>query len=188
MLRNRRIHLVLAASLALALAGAASCTADRAASPLPSDRSSLLGLSGGSAPSLLNCPAGATQSVTSTIGPLGGLLAVGNTRVLIPANAVLAPTEFTLTVPSSRYVEIEVTAAGSEHFLFELPVTVTIDYSRCSRSNIDLRPLTVWNIDPATKALLEPMPSVDNKLTRSVLFTTLHFSGYAVADRDGPLE
>jgi hypothetical protein len=185
MLHQRRIQLALVASLALA--GAASCTADRAASPLPEERSSLLGLTS-STPSLITCPAGTPQAVTNTIGPLGGVLAIGNTSVVIPANAVLAPTEFTLTVPSSRYVEIEVTAAGSEHFVFALPVTVTIDYSRCSRSNIDLRPLSVWNIDPRTKALLEQMPSVDDKLTRSVLFTTLHFSGYAVADRDDLIE
>jgi hypothetical protein len=184
--RRTRISLALAASLALA--GAASCTADRASSPLPTERSSLLGLTGGASSALITCPAGEAQSVTGTIGPLGGLLAVGNTRIVVPANAVLAPTTFTLTVPSSRYVEFEVTAAGSEHFLFELPVTVTIDYSRCGRSNVDLRPLTVWNIDPRTKALLEPMPSVDDKLTKSVLFTTLHFSGYAVADKDGLLE
>ena len=183
----RPTRLTLALGVALALAGAASCTADRAASPLPAERSSLLGL-GSDSPSLITCPAGAAQSVTSTIGPLGGLLAVGNTRVLIPANAVLAPTSFTLTVPSSKYVEIEVTAAGTEHFVFELPVTATIDYSRCSRSNLQRGLLSVWNIDPATKALLEPMPSVDDKLTRTVTFTTLHFSGYAVADRDGLLE
>jgi hypothetical protein len=186
MLRRFRIHLALAASLALA--GAASCTADRVSSPLPAERSSLLGLTGSSSSPLITCPAGTAQSVTSTIGPLGGTLAIGNTQVVIPADAVLTPTEFTLTVPSSKYVEIQVTAGGSEHFLFALPVTVTLDYSRCPRSNIDLKPLTVWNIDPVTKALLEPMSSVDNKLTRSVLFTTLHFSGYAVADRDGLLE
>ena len=186
MLRQTRLSLALAASLALA--GAASCTADRVSSPRPAERSSLLGFGGSASSALLTCPTGPASSVTSTIGPLGGLLAVGNTQVVIPANAVLAPTTFTLTVPSSKYVEIEVTAAGSEHFLFELPVTVTIDYSRCGRSNIDLRPLAVWNIDPETKALLEPMPSVDNKLTKSVLFTTLHFSGYAVADRSGLVE
>jgi hypothetical protein len=186
MLRRTRISLTLAASLALG--GAARCTADRASSPLPAERSSLLGLASGTSSALITCPAGVAQRATSTVGPLGGLLAAGNTQIVIPANAVLAPTTFTLTVPSSRYVEFEVTAAGSEHFVFELPVTVSIDYSRCSRSNIDLRPLTVWNIDPDTKALLEPMPSVDNKLTKSVLFTTLHFSGYAVADRDGLLE
>jgi hypothetical protein len=186
MLRPTRISLAIAA--ALALAGAASCTADRAASPLSTERSALLGLPGSDSPSLLNCPAGSAQTVTTTIGPQGGLLAVGNTSVVIPADAVLSPTSFTLTVPSSKYVEIEVTAAGSEHFVFELPVTATIDYSRCSRSNLDRGLLTVWNIDPATKALLEAMPSVDNKLARTVTFTTLHFSGYAVADKGDLLE
>jgi hypothetical protein len=146
------------------------------------ERSSLLGISLSSNPSLITCPAGAPQSATGLIGPLGGVIAAGNTQVVIPANAVLAPTSFTLSVPSSKYVEIEVTADGADHFLFDLPVTVTIDYGRCGRSNLDRGLLSAWNIDPATKALLEQMPSVDNKLTRTVTFTTIHFSGYAVAD------
>lgn len=106
----------------------------------------------------------------------------GNTRVVIPADAVLAPTAFTLSVPSSKYVEIEVTAGGSEHFVFALPVTVTLDYGRCSRSDLDKASLSAWNIDPATKSLLEAMVSVDDKVTRTVTFSTIHFSGYAVAD------
>ena len=33
-----------------------------------------------------------------------------------------------------------------------------------------------------TKELLELMPSIDNKLTRTVTFTTGHLSGYALAN------
>ena len=178
MLRRMRIHFLLAATLIAG--GVASCTSDTVTAPQAGARSSLLGFS--NTPSLITCPAGDSQSATGIIGPLGGVLSAGNTSVVIPANAVLDPTTFTLTVPSSKYVEIEVTANGGEHYLFAQPVTVTIDYGRCSRSNIDLVPLSAWNIDPVTKALLEQEPSVDNKLARTVTFTTIHFSGYAVAD------
>jgi hypothetical protein len=154
---------------------------ERAAGPSPTDGSSLLGLFAQD-PSLIKCPAGPEQSASALIGPLGGMLAVGNTRVVIPENAVLSPTTFTLTVPASKYVEIEVTTDASEHYVFSQPVLVTLDYGRCDRAKLLREPLSVWNIDPQTKALLEPMISVDDKLTRTVTFTTLHFSGYAVAD------
>ena len=178
MLRRMRFHILLATTLIVG--GVASCTSDTVTAPQAGARSSLLGFS--NSPSLITCPAPDSQSATGIIGPLGGVLSVGNTSVLIPANAVLDPTTFTLTVPSSKYVEIEVTANGGEHYLFAQPVTVTIDYGRCGRSNIDLTPLSAWNIDPVTKALLEQEPSVDDKLARTVTFTTIHFSGYAVAD------
>jgi hypothetical protein len=178
--RRTRLHLAFAA--VLALLGGASCSSDTLTAPQPPARGDLLGISFGS-PSLITCTSpGTSQSVTSLIGPLGGVLAVGNTQVIIPADAVLSPTNFTLTVPASKYVEIEVTAEGTEHFLFAQPVTVVLDYSRCSRWDLNLKLLTAWNIDPVTKAMLEPMVSVDNKLLRTVTFTTLHFSGYAVAD------
>lgn len=178
MFRRTRFHILLAA--ALTFGAVASCTSDQLAAPRATERSSLLGPS--SSPSLITCPAGDSASTMGIIGPLGGVLSVGNTSVVIPANAVLDPTAFILTVPSSKYVEIEVTANGGQHYLFAQPVTVRIDYGRCGRSDIDLRPLSAWNIDPVTKALLEQQPSVDDKVARTVTFTTIHFSGYAVAD------
>jgi len=182
MFRQLRFRLALGAVVVLA-AGGVSCTSDHVAAPQPSNPSSLLGLFDDSRPSLVTCPAVDGQSATGLIGPLvGGVLAAGNTRVVIPAGAVLAPTTFTLTVPSSKYVEIEVTPADSDHFAFQIPVIVTIDYGRCGRSNIDRGLLSVWNIDPVTKALLQPMVSLDNKLARTITFSTIHFSGYAVAD------
>jgi len=82
----------------------------------------------------------------------------------------------------TRSPEIDVTTDASEHYVFSQPVLVTLDYGRCDRSDLLRVPLSAWNIDPQTKALLEPMTSVDDKLTQTVTFTTLHFSGYAVAD------
>ena len=48
---------------------------------------------------------------------------------------------------------------------------VTIDYGRCGRSNIDLTPLSAWNIDPVTKALLEPEGERGRQAPRTVTFT-----------------
>ena len=131
---------------------------------------------------LLACPSSGTQSTTSRIGIEGGVLSVGNATVVIPLGAVLFPEDFTLTVPASPYAEIRVRTGSAEHYVFQTPVTMSIDYSRCATPILNGLALSAWNIDPDTKALLEPMPSVDDKLSHSVVFTTIHLSGYAVAD------
>jgi hypothetical protein len=180
MLRRTRFHLAIAA--VLAIVGGASCRSDYAAAPQPAERSALHGLND-TKTSLITCPAAETDAVyTSTIGPLGGVLAAGNMLVVIPADAVPSDTKFTLTIPASKYVEMQVTTDVSEHFEFKLPVTVTLDYGRCGRSNLDKGPLSAWYIDWTTKELLYPMVSVDDKLARTITFSTMHFSGYAVAD------
>jgi hypothetical protein len=140
--------------------------------------------SAGSA-TLINCPTATAQSVTSHIGPLGGLLALGSTRVVIPLGAVLFPEDFTLTIPASQHAEIRVRAGSAEHYLFQRPVLMTIDYSRCATPELDRHLLSVWNVDEESDALLEQMIGVDLKLTHTITFTTIHLSGYAVADRTG---
>lgn len=175
MLRRTR-HYVL---LAMTLIAGASCTSDgpTAAPATIGVRAAAHDESG----TLLQCPAAAADSATGVIGPLGGTLSVGGTSVVIPTDAVLSPTSFTLTVPASPYVEIEVTAGSANHFVFEKPVLVAIDYGRCG-SGLLTPPHQAWNIDPDTKTLLEKMAGVDVQLTHTVVFTTIHFSGYALAD------
>lgn len=130
---------------------------------------------------LAQCPSSTTLSTSALIGPLGGVLAVGPARVLIPQNAVLLPTTFVLVVPAGQYMEFDVSTSTSEHYAFALPVVASIDYSRCPAS-VQTKALTVWNIDTRTKALLENMGGVDDKLLHVITFVTTHFSGYAVAD------
>jgi len=165
-------------ALALALAVGAGCTTDSAA---PTTAAVAAASDDGVSATLLQCPASAGGSATSVVGALGGTLSVGGTSVVIPANAVFSPTSFTLSVPASPYVEIEVTAGGSDHFVFSQPVLVTIDYSRCGGGLLST-PHQAWNIDPVTKALLEKMAGVDIQVAHTVVFTTVHFSGYALAD------
>ncbi len=131
---------------------------------------------------LVQCPTNTTASATAVVGPLGGLVNVGSTSIQIPAGALLSPATVTVTVPASKYMEVDISVEGVEHFVFELPVVVTLNYGRCNRSDIDAAPLSVWYIDSETKALLEPMGGVDNKLLRTITFTTGHLSGYAVAN------
>lgn len=168
------------ALLALLALGGASCAGD-AASGVAGTATLRLGTAGKA--TLLQCdPAAAGQSVTGLIGPQGGVLAIGNTRVVIPELAVLQPTDFTLTVPASRLVEISVRAGSAQHFVFERPVLVSIDYGRCASGLSPLRPVSAWYIDESSKALLERMPSLDLRAANTVTFQTGHLSGYAVAD------
>lgn len=133
-------------------------------------------------PKPVSCPTNATSSTTATIGPLGGLLSLDGTSVSIPAGAVLGPTTITLKVPASRYLEIDLTANEQEHFVFEAPLVVTIDYSRCTRANIGFAPLSVWYWDSATGVFFENMLGIDNKLLQTITFITPHFSGYVMAN------
>lgn len=132
--------------------------------------------------SLVQCPSNTTTSATAVVGPLGGLVNVGGTSIEIPAGALLSPATVTVTVPASNYMEVDISVEGVEHFVFEQPVVVTLNYERCNRSDIDAQPLSVWYIDSESKQLLEPMGGVDNKLLRTITFTTGHLSGYAVAN------
>lgn len=124
------------------------------------------------------CPTGTAQQTSNVLGPLGGIVSLGGTSVSLPLGSLLSPTSIELSIPASPYMEIGVTANGG-HFLFQQPIAITLDYSRCS-ADIQQKPLTVWNIDPYTHRLLENMGGIDNKLTHQITFTTLHLSGYAL--------
>ena len=163
-------------TVAIVLTGL-SCGEHRATAPGTS-----ASRSDGSSPSLVECPSNETTTTSAVVGLLGGAINLGGTSITIPAGALTAPTLLQVTVPASRYMEIDVTAVGFTSFLFQQPVSVTIDYSRCTRSDIDQKTLHVWHIDPVTKELLEDMGGTDDKASRRITFTTGHLSGYAVAN------
>ena len=169
---------VLSWSIIAALAGAGCYAAD--ISGLDESASSARAVTEGV--NLIECPTSSSSTRTALVSPLGGSVTAGGATISIPAGAVLVPTVITVTVPASNYMEVDITAAGVEHFLFELPVSVTVSYARCTRADIDKSPLTAWYIDGATKALLEHMGGVDDKANRTVTFTTPHLSGYALAN------
>jgi hypothetical protein len=150
------------------------------APPEPTAANPLLGLPG-STPRLVECATTVAQSTSATFDLLGGTLALDGSKVVLPLGALLEPTTIALTIPASPYMEIDVKANDAEHFLFEKPILITIDYSRCNRFDLFFRPLTVWQIDPQTKAFIERMGGVDNKLLRRITFSTTHLSGYAIA-------
>lgn len=159
----------------LTLVSILSCGEERATGVEPLTRVS------GPAPRLVQCPTDQTQRTQAVVGLLGGTVQLGATAIRIPPGALTVPTLITLTVPASKYVEIEVQAEDFTSFLFQQPVSISIDYSRCRHSAVLRHTLTAWQIDPLTKALLEKQTSRDDKASRTVTFTTGHLSGYAVA-------
>lgn len=107
-------------------------------------------------------------------------MSLGGSSITIPSGALSVPTLITLTLPAGQYMELDVQADAFTSFLFNQPVSVTIDYSRCNR-NLSSDTLTVWNIDEQTKALLQNMGGVTDTTAQTITFSTGHLSGYAVA-------
>ncbi len=164
-----------------ALLALGACTDQRPTEPLePRARAALDLLSSG--PRLLECKTDLAQSATALIDVAGGTIAVGGTSVVFPAGALTGPTSVTLTIPASRYVEVAIETDGQKYFPVDLKPVITIDYSRCNRSDVLSKSLSAWYIDSESKALLEKMEgAVDDKLLQRITFSTGHFSGYAIA-------
>jgi len=129
---------------------------------------------------LLVCPSTETFTASAVIGREGGSLSVGGATMTLPQKAVNRPTLFTMIVPASQYVEVEIVAENRPHFNFDKRVSITLDYSRCS-ADADEKPLTAWHIDPSSKRLIEQMPGRRDRRSNSVSFGTDHLSGYALA-------
>jgi hypothetical protein len=131
--------------------------------------------------SLLYCPSARSMQTSATIGQAGGVVAVGGFSMRVPGGVLSEPTRFTLLVPASQYLEVEISAAGYKHYQFERPVMVTLDYSRCS---FDLRTadFSAWYIDSDTKEPLANMGGHDDRGRHRVTFFTDHLSGYAIAN------
>ena len=132
-------------------------------------------------PTLLQCPSNQSQTTTTLVTALGGIVSIGGTSVLIPAGALAIATNITVTIPQSPYMEIEVKANDLTSFVFQQDISITIDYSRCPASEAAKAPLSVWHIDTQTKQFLENKGGTDNKSTHRITFSTGHFSGYAVS-------
>lgn len=131
----------------------------------------------------LVCPADSTQqSSIGLIGLPGGRLALGHNQLAIPLGSVLSLTGFQITLPAGYAVEADVSAVGLTSFLFQSPVSITIDYSRCPSGAIpDGATLQVVYIDSQTKQILAAMGGVNDPVARTITFQTSHLSGYEVA-------
>lgn len=131
---------------------------------------------------LIECPIGEARAVEQRVLALGGVVALDGNSVVVPSGAILDAADIGIEVPASRHVRVELTANDQEHWQFQAPVTVTIDYSRCPADALGTNPLSVWLIDSVTGELLQHMGGVDDRLMKRITFETDHFSGYAIAN------
>lgn len=165
---------------AVAVAAALTACSEPATAPtLDEPAPTLMGTE--TSPGLLECRRTFFDITWGIIGPLGGLLSLDGHSITFPELAVDRLVLVTLRTPSTRFVEVEARVNGRDHFQFAQPVTVVLDYSRCEPWEIGPEPLTVWQIDPDTKAFIRDMGGIDDRANKRISFTTDHFSGYAVA-------
>jgi hypothetical protein len=161
----------------LILAGCADTSPTEVVEPASASVSSI-----SSGPVLVECPTDVTRSVSQTIHPLsGGTIELDGHSLTVPALALLLPTQFTLTVPASRYVEVHITANGEHGFEFLGTAGISISYARCTRNDIARAALSGYKIDPGSKALLKFMGGSNDMLQRRVTFPTDSLSAYAIA-------
>lgn len=166
------------AALSLTVLAASSCT-DGSQAGITEPRSALASKSSGPAP--VECPAETSASASSLIGPLGGVVAVGGHQIVIPPLAVLVPTQFTVTVPASQYLRVDITAGDGQHYQFQKPVSITLSYARCTRTDISKENLRIFYVDD-NNVILQDMGGTDDKAARTVTTGTDHLSGYLIGE------
>jgi hypothetical protein len=172
---NRYVLSLACGALALTLA---NCSSETPTSAAPARTFSMSRVS--VRHDLLSCPGGDdSESAKAIIGPQGGTLRLGGFVMVVPPGAVLDTTTFVMRVPEAKVLKVKIRARGEQHFVFEKPVTITLDYSRCANSPADP---TAWYVDESTNAELEQMPGFNDAPSQTFTLETGHLSGYALAN------
>jgi hypothetical protein len=172
---NRFAVSLVCGALALTLANCSSDAPTTAASARTFSLSRV-----GARQDLLSCPGGDDgASAKAIIGPNGGMLRLGGFVMVVPKGAVLDTTTFVMRVPEAKVLKVKIRARGEQHFVFEKPVTITLDYSRCANTPADP---TAWYVDESTNAELEQMPGFNDSSAQTFTLQTGHLSGYALAN------
>lgn len=132
----------------------------------------------------VSCPANDSElDALGVVNFWGGRIEGEEAEVEIPVAAVDGSTGIAVNVPASPYFEVQFTANGGEHYTFDRPITVTVDYSRCPDSSIRSHAaLRVVYVDGETRQPLEDMGGVVDSVARTITFQTGHFSSYVIAD------
>ncbi|HEV8264963.1 MAG TPA: hypothetical protein VGQ06_08415 [Gemmatimonadales bacterium] len=126
---------------------------------------------------LLSCSPLPYDSVTQTIGPLGGSLRVGSHSLVIPPGALLQPTAITAVQPTG--LRTNVVRFQPDGLQFQAPAALTMSYANCSLLGV-LLPKRIVHVSSALQ-ILGYLLSVDNLLTKRVTGKLNHFSDYAIA-------
>jgi hypothetical protein len=124
--------------------------------------------------SLLSCSTQSRVTTTQVVGPEGGVILVGTHRLVIPAGALTKAITITAEQVPGRANSVRFLPEGLR---FARPAALTLSYSNCSRLLLLKR---VVYTDESLR-ILELLPSLDNRNTKTVTGAIRHFSRYAVA-------
>jgi hypothetical protein len=127
-------------------------------------------------PSLLSCTPQPYDSVTQTVGPDGGTIAVGAYSLLIPAGALDSAVSITAVATSDTVNQIRFQPEG---LVFRPKAYLTMSYANCSTLG-SLVPREIVQITDSLQ-VLDVLNSSDDPVSQSVTGKLKHFSGYAVA-------
>ena len=125
---------------------------------------------------LLTCTPLPYDSVTETIGPEGGTLAVGEHVLTVPPGALDSAVSITAVAPSDTVNHVHFQPEG---LTFQQPASLTLSYANCNLLG-SLAPKRIA-YTTETFELLEFLPSLDDLLSQTVTASLHHFSEYAVA-------
>ena len=129
-----------------------------------------------SATGLLKCSDLPYAQSTATIGPDGGTISAGPHTLTIPAGALNAPTQITMTAPNG--MGVNAVQFQPEGLRFNKPASLTMSYANCSIISVLLPKKIVYTSDALQ--ILETLLSADNIFTRKVTGRVNHFSDYVV--------
>ena len=161
-----------------------------AAAPQTARINDVLGAAVGSLATVLkrSAPLPAQLTVSATIGSAGGTLSLPGTglTLTVPADAVPAPTVFTITAPAGRGVWYEFGPSGAH---FDVPLTVTQELPATLLSKLfggqmlDAVYFADGTQNEATGTALakEILPITLNATGTRATFKVNHFSGYMVS-------
>jgi len=114
--------------------------------------------------------------IRQTVGPAGGVVALGPARLTIPPGALSAPVTIQAQIPagySGNYIQFK-----PDRVVFEQPATLTLSYSNCSLANATQ--LKVAQVSDVLQ-IIQYVPSTNDLDAHTVTGQLQHFSNYAVA-------
>src|SRR5438128_3329164 len=114
--------------------------------------------------------------IRQTVGPAGGVVALGPARLTIPPGALSAPVTIQAQIPAGyagNYIQFK-----PDRVVFQQPASLTITYSNCSLANATK--LKVAQVSDMLQ-IIQYVPSTNDLDAHTVTGQLQHFSNYAVA-------
>lgn len=126
---------------------------------------------------LVRCERHPTWTGSAVIGPNGGQLLVGSSRVIVPAGALNKKVFITATMPEGEFITIRF-EFQPHGLVFKKPAGLILNASRCDIPSW-AAPDIVYLSD--TGEILERIDSYYSNYWHTVAAPIWHFSGYAIA-------